>query len=99
MTVVEVQGLWAKEAPVGDAPVVLQLGRQKHGTTVATQKGSCHDGQRSACSSCPRQHDSKALLLQLTIMQCMLVSADHFLGRATLPLATLLESGCTHPVW
>uniref|UniRef100_A0ABM5GKX0 Rab11 family-interacting protein 5 isoform X2 n=1 Tax=Pogona vitticeps TaxID=103695 RepID=A0ABM5GKX0_9SAUR len=107
VTVVEARGLRAKAGPGGDAFVALQLGRQKHRTAVATQKGGCPRWAEPCTLELPppppplapaaASRDPEALLLQLTVWQRALVGVDRFLGRAVLPLAALLEGGRAHP--
>ncbi|XP_053110459.1 rab11 family-interacting protein 5 [Hemicordylus capensis] len=104
VTVVQARGLRPKGGP-GDVFVVLQLGRQKHRTSVATEKGSGGPrwGEEVALElppSAPEETDpaaAEALLLQLTVWQRALVGMDRFLGRASVPLAALLEGGRAHP--
>ncbi|KAJ7327335.1 hypothetical protein JRQ81_017094 [Phrynocephalus forsythii] len=105
VTVLEARGLRAKGgAPAGDAFVALQLGRQKHRTAVATQKGGCPRWAEECALELPTPlappRDPEALLLRLTVWQRALVGGDRFLGRAALPLDALLEEeggGRSHP--
>ncbi|XP_062992125.1 rab11 family-interacting protein 5 [Elgaria multicarinata webbii] len=101
VTVVQARGLRAKGGP-GDAFVALQLGRQKHRTSVATQKGGCPRWAEECALEVPpppEPHadlDAEALLLHLTVWQRALVGPDRFLGRAAVPLAALLQGGRSH---
>ncbi|XP_061439700.1 rab11 family-interacting protein 5 [Rhineura floridana] len=101
VTVVQARGLRAKGGP-GDAFVALQLGRQKHRTSVATQRGGCPRWAEECTLELPPTPppdaglDAEALLLQLTVWQRALVGMDRFLGRAAVPLAALLRGGRAH---
>ncbi|KAM6441180.1 rab11 family-interacting protein 5 [Liasis olivaceus] len=106
VAVVQARGLRARGGP-GDAFVALQLGRQKHRTSVATQKGGCPRwAERCALElpppppPDPHPHPDPGpdpLLLQLVVWQRALVGPDRFLGRAAVPLAALLQGGRSHP--
>ncbi|XP_063165982.1 rab11 family-interacting protein 5 [Candoia aspera] len=105
VAVVQARGLRAKGGP-GDAFVALQLGRQKHRTSVATQKGGCPRWEERCALELPPpppaprpdpHPDPDPLLLQLVVWQRALVGPDRFLGRAAVPLAALLQGGRSHP--
>ncbi|XP_077157484.1 rab11 family-interacting protein 5 isoform X2 [Paroedura picta] len=104
VTVVAARGLRLKGGP-GDAFAVLQLGRQKHRTSVATLRGGGGGGgprwgEEVALElppAAPEETDAAALLLQLTVWQRALVGLDRFLGRAVVPLGALLLAGRSHP--
>ncbi|KAL8206445.1 UNVERIFIED_CONTAM: hypothetical protein K2H54_003283 [Gekko kuhli] len=107
VTVVAARGLRLKGGP-GDAFAVLQLGRQKHRTSVATLRGGGGGGGGGGprwgeeCAlelppAAPEETDAAALLLQLTVWQRALVGLDRFLGRAEVPLGPLLRAGRAHP--
>ncbi|XP_066487815.1 rab11 family-interacting protein 5 [Tiliqua scincoides] len=100
VTVQRARALRPKGGP-DDAFVVLQLGRQKLRTSVATQRGGGPRwGEECALelppSSAPDELEGEALLLRLTVWQRALVGPDRFLGRAAVPLAALLEGGRSH---
>lgn len=100
VTVLQARALRPKGGP-GDVFVALQLGRQKHRTSVATQKGAGPRWDEECAlemppSSAPDELEAEALLLRLTVWQRALVGMDRFLGRAAVPLAALLEGGRSH---
>ncbi|XP_026581607.1 rab11 family-interacting protein 1-like, partial [Pseudonaja textilis] len=107
VAVVQARGLRAKGGPGDAAFVTLQLGRQKHRTAVAAQKGGCPRWAEQCTLELPPPPppaarpapppDPDPQLLQLVVWQRALVGPDRFLGRAAFPLAALLQDGRSHP--
>ncbi|XP_070805125.1 rab11 family-interacting protein 5 [Pituophis catenifer annectens] len=103
----QARGLRAKGGPGDAAFVALQLGRQKHRTAVAAQKGGCPRWAEQCALELPPPPppgprpapppEPDPQLLQLVVWQRALVGPDRFLGRAALPLAALLQDGRSHP--
>lgn len=107
VSVGQARGLRAKGGPGDAAFVALQLGRQKHRTAVAAQKGGCPRWAEQCALELPPPPppgprpapppEPDPQLLQLVVWQRALVGPDRFLGRAVLPLAALLQEGRSHP--
>ncbi|XP_032080070.1 rab11 family-interacting protein 5 isoform X2 [Thamnophis elegans] len=104
--VLQARGLRAKGGPGDAAFVALQLGRQKHRTAVAAQKGGCPRWAEQCSLELPPPPpgprpapppEPDPQLLQLVVWQRALVGPDRFLGRAAVPLAALLQDGRNHP--
>ncbi|NXH57656.1 RFIP5 protein, partial [Rhabdornis inornatus] len=90
VTVVRARGLRCKGGGKGkaggsDAYTVIQLGREKHSTSVAEKSGGSPEWREECAFELPPEPGACAGLV-LTVMHRALVGMDRFLGQALVPL-------------